>query len=87
MHYHHAIYTQLKEDPLFIPINQLEKEMCGGEEPANFSIVETGMRQGYMGSLFVPEGRGGVDARYFYAALNDSEFGFAFSLSPTDEVR
>ena len=37
-------------------------------------------------SLYVKDARNGVPATYFYAALNDSEFGFAFSLSPTDQV-
>ena len=77
---------QLKEDPLFIPIFQLEKEISGGKAPTNFSIVENGMRSGLVGSLYVADARKGVPSTYFYAALNDSEFGFAFSLSPTDEV-
>lgn len=77
----------MKEDPIFIPIFQLEKEKGGGKAPANFSIVEMGMRQGRVGSLYVADAGRGVPATYFYAALNDSEFGFAFSLSPTDEVR
>lgn len=76
----------MKEDPIFIPIFQLEKEKSGGEAPTNFSVVESGMRQGHMGSLYVADAGKGVPATYFYAALNDSEFGFAFSLSPTDEV-
>lgn len=77
----------MKEDPIFIPIFQLEKEKSGGKAPTNFSIVENGMRNGSaLGSLFVADARKGVSATYFYAALNDSEFGFAFSLSPTDQV-
>lgn len=79
---------QLKEDPIFIPISQLEKEKSGGTAPANFSIIENGMRKGSsFGSLYVADARNGIPATYFYAALNDSEFGFAFSLSPTDQVR
>ncbi|XP_067936801.1 voltage-dependent calcium channel subunit alpha-2/delta-1-like [Watersipora subatra] len=78
--------SNLKEDPIFIPIFQLEKEMSGGTAPTNFSIVERGMRTGStVGSVFVEDARDGVSATYFYAALNDSEFGFAFSLSPTDQ--
>jgi len=42
------------------------------------------MREGKIGSLNVTDGR--QDFTYFYAALNDSEFGFAFSLTPTDKV-
>lgn len=80
--------SQLKEDPIFIPILQLEKEKSGGKAPTNFSVVEDGMRTGSsVGSVYVKDARKGVPATYFYAALNDSEFGFAFSLSPTDQVR
>lgn len=88
----------LKEDPIFIPISQLEQDKDGN--PRNFSVIERAMRAGLSGGvLYIPQARRGtskgdfregvkyeiIPATYYYTSLNDSEFAFAFNLAETDK--
>ncbi|CAH1773823.1 unnamed protein product [Owenia fusiformis] len=90
--------TKLLDDPIFIPIQQLEQDKKGS--PPEFSTVLREMKAGKTGSLRIEKARRGTpkgDARagikydimpgtYYYAAMNDSEYAFAFNLADTDKV-
>ncbi|CAD5114296.1 DgyrCDS3438 [Dimorphilus gyrociliatus] len=79
----------LVDDPIFIPIEQLEQTQG---EPRNFSRVVEEMKAGKTGQLTIKNARRGIggktfmDATYYYAALNDSEYAFAFSMADTDKT-
>ena len=56
-----------------------------------FSKIIRDMKQGKEGQLYISNARTGRDkkniaATFYYAALNDSEYAFAFSLVDTDKV-
>ena len=78
------------DDPIFIPIEQLEQNKDG--HPIEFSQIIRDMKEGREGQLYIPNARKGRDKEYipatfYYAALlNDSEYAFAFSLVDTDKV-
>ncbi|KAK2155924.1 hypothetical protein LSH36_227g06072 [Paralvinella palmiformis] len=81
--------TKLVDDPIFIPIQHLEQDK--DRNPPEFSQVIKDMTAGKTGHIRVEKarkGRGGkyLAATFYYAALNDSEYSFAFSLSDTDKV-
>ena len=48
---------QLLEDPIFIPISQLEQDKDG--KPEEFRIIETNMREGKVGSLLIEKAKDG----------------------------
>ena len=50
-------FQQLLEDPIFIPINQLEQNKKN--QPEEFSIVEKAMTSGKQGSLTIDKASGG----------------------------
>ncbi|XP_013386854.1 voltage-dependent calcium channel subunit alpha-2/delta-2 [Lingula anatina] len=89
--------TNLLDDPIFIPISQLEQDKEG--HPTEFSKVLSEMVQGETGHLRIENGRRGspkgdfragikyeiMPSTYYYGALNDSEYSFAFSLADTDQ--
>ena len=61
---------QLLEDPIFIPINQLEQNKKN--QPEEFSVVEKAMRAGKQGSLRIEKAPGGkprVSVYYFHGAI------------------
>ncbi|CAH1252963.1 CACNA2D2 [Branchiostoma lanceolatum] len=88
--------TQLVDDPIFIPIRQLE--MPNGK-PEKFLEVEEAMKRGKRGSLYIKDAIRGIPkgdfqdgvkvivgpATYYYTALNDSVYAFAFNLADTDK--
>ncbi|XP_074641618.1 voltage-dependent calcium channel subunit alpha-2/delta-2-like [Tubulanus polymorphus] len=90
--------TTLVDDPIFIPIRQLEQDKEG--QPEHFNTVEENMRRGQTGKLFIKNARRGIQkgdyragvkfiqepVTYYYSALNDSEYSFAFTLAETDTV-
>ncbi|KAK3089549.1 hypothetical protein FSP39_004513 [Pinctada imbricata] len=71
--------TNLLEDPIFIPISQLENQ-----QPKEFSIIEIEMKERKNNHKFI-EGKDGKSKSYFYAALNESEYSFAYVLQDTDK--
>lgn len=76
------------DDPIFIPIEQLETK---GGQPADFYEVAKDMKAGKRGSRRIEKGRKGLGKEYiattfYYAALNDSEYSFAFCFTDSDKV-
>ncbi|XP_064625749.1 voltage-dependent calcium channel subunit alpha-2/delta-2-like isoform X2 [Lineus longissimus] len=97
----HPLLTQstgLKDDPIFIPIHQLEQDKEGN--PQEFSKVKDDMIKGIPGLKKIKNARRGIQKgdyragvkyinlplEYYYASLNDSEYSFAFKLAATDKV-
>ncbi|XP_069125986.1 LOW QUALITY PROTEIN: voltage-dependent calcium channel subunit alpha-2/delta-2-like [Argopecten irradians] len=76
--------TNLLEDPIFIPISQLETDI--DRNPAEFSLIEQDMRQGNTSYQHIPKSKDGKARTYYYGALNESEYSFAYSLADTDMV-
>ncbi|XP_021339819.1 uncharacterized protein LOC110441044 [Mizuhopecten yessoensis] len=74
----------LLEDPIFIPISQLEMDI--NRQPAEFSMIEQDMRQGKTSFKHIPRSKDGKARTYYYGALNESEYSFAYSLADTDMV-
>ncbi|ELU06451.1 hypothetical protein CAPTEDRAFT_215114 [Capitella teleta] len=70
--------TALVEDPIFIPIEQLEQK---GGIPKEFTEVVAAMKAGLTGHKDVF-----ISRTYYYAGLTGSEYSFAFSLSEADKV-
>ncbi|XP_041357381.1 VWFA and cache domain-containing protein 1-like [Gigantopelta aegis] len=70
----------LLEDPIFIPISQLEIDKHGS--PAEFSLIESEMRAGITNQIKVVTSKG--PKTYFYGALEDAEYSFAYCLYETD---
>ena len=54
---HIVFFLQLLEDPIFIPINQLEQGKKN--QPEEFSVVEKAMRAGKQGFLRIKKASGG----------------------------
>lgn len=50
-------HLQLLEDPIFIPVSQLEQDRDGN--PAEFSLIEEGMRKGETGICFIEKAKDG----------------------------
>ncbi|XP_038057398.1 voltage-dependent calcium channel subunit alpha-2/delta-3-like [Patiria miniata] len=89
--------SDLVEDPILVPIRQLEQPEG---QPEEFSAVidamlkgETGYREIKNAQRGVPKGsfsdgvkRQVMPATYFYTHLDKTDYSFAFSLAKTDEV-
>ncbi|XP_070196192.1 voltage-dependent calcium channel subunit alpha-2/delta-2-like [Littorina saxatilis] len=73
---------KLLEDPIFIPISQLEMHLG---KPAEFLELMQHMLAGESGVLFFPKARDGKPRTFYYGALEDSEYAFAFSLAEEDK--
>ncbi|XP_063400495.1 voltage-dependent calcium channel subunit alpha-2/delta-2-like [Mytilus trossulus] len=71
--------TNLLEDPIFIPVSQLEMDNNG-----KFSKVLKNMMIGREGMVEIEKAKDGKKRTYYYAALNESEYSFAYSLADTD---
>lgn len=69
--------TNLLEDPIFIPITQLETD----EE---FPLILKDMREGNT-DMKVIEQKDKSTKTFFYAAIDDSEYSFAYILTDTDK--
>ncbi|KAL4236042.1 hypothetical protein ACF0H5_004428 [Mactra antiquata] len=74
--------TNLLEDPIFIPIQQLEKNK--ENQPEEFSEIERNMTLGKEGSKFIEKAIDGKPRTYYYAGLNNSEYSFAYSIAESD---
>ncbi|XP_052254694.1 voltage-dependent calcium channel subunit alpha-2/delta-2-like isoform X2 [Dreissena polymorpha] len=74
--------TNLLEDPIFIPIQQLEQNKK--TLPEEFSLIEEAMRQGKEGSMRIERSIDGKPRTYYYAGLNNSEYSFAYVIADTD---
>ncbi|XP_060584904.1 voltage-dependent calcium channel subunit alpha-2/delta-3-like [Ruditapes philippinarum] len=75
--------TNLLEDPIFIPIQQLEKN-TETNKPEEFSEIERNMKLGKEGSLRIEKAKDGKPRTFYYAGLNNSEYSFAYSIADTD---
>ncbi|XP_050400585.1 voltage-dependent calcium channel subunit alpha-2/delta-2 [Patella vulgata] len=73
---------KLLDDPIFIPISRLEQDNNGN--PSEFSTILRDMKAGKTGTIRIEKAKGGKPRNYYYAALNNSEYSFAFSLADTD---
>ncbi|ESO88121.1 hypothetical protein LOTGIDRAFT_165858 [Lottia gigantea] len=73
---------KLLDDPIFIPISKLERNSKGHSE--EFAIIEREMKAGKTGSMTIMKAKDGKQRKYYYAALNNTEYSFAFSLAETD---
>ncbi|XP_070555607.1 voltage-dependent calcium channel subunit alpha-2/delta-2-like [Ptychodera flava] len=87
--------SNLVDDPIFIPISQLEQREGRPEE---FTSVEDAMKRGDSGYLRIENAYRGLPkgdfadgvkltqqpASYYYTALNDSVYAFAFNLADSD---
>ena len=85
------------DDPIFIPISELEQQQG---KPAAFKKVENAMISGKTGSLRIPDALRGISkgdfqdgtfyysapGTYYYTAINDSVYAFAFNLGDSDKV-
>ncbi|XP_067678444.1 voltage-dependent calcium channel subunit alpha-2/delta-2-like [Haliotis asinina] len=72
---------KLLDDPIFIPISQLEIDKYGN--PPEFSTIEREMRAGKTGKIVV-KGSDDSSKTFFYAALEESEYSFAYCLTEMD---
>ncbi|CAI9736897.1 Hypothetical predicted protein [Octopus vulgaris] len=76
--------TNLVDDPIFIPISQLERDKDGN--PPEFGIIEQEMKAGLTGQIRINESKHGDARTYYYGALNESEYSFAYILADTDMI-
>ncbi|XP_071807181.1 voltage-dependent calcium channel subunit alpha-2/delta-3-like [Asterias amurensis] len=89
--------SNLVEDPILVPIRQLEQPEG---EPKEFSDVIDAMLKGETGHIEIQNAQRGVPkgsfsdgvkrqvmpATYFYTHLDKTDYSFAFSLAKTDEI-
>nr|KAI8754030.1 voltage-dependent calcium channel subunit alpha-2/delta-3-like [Biomphalaria glabrata] len=74
--------TKLLEDPISIPISQLEQDKDG--KPSEFSEIEEAMLEGRSGMKVIPKARGGKMRTYYYGSIKGTDYCFAYSLANED---
>lgn len=76
--------TNLVDDPIFIPISQLERDKDGN--PPEFGLIEKEMKAGKTGQKRIEKSKQGYPRTYYYGALEESEYSFAYILADTDMI-
>ncbi|BFY99384.1 hypothetical protein BsWGS_02424 [Bradybaena similaris] len=75
--------TTLLEDPIIIPISQLEQD---NGKPQEFDMIKMDMLQGKTGSMVIKNPKGSNTRTYYYGSILDREYSFAFSLASEDKI-